>query len=597
MKQVSELQPFYQSLNEIALVNNNLDYQRNKLKKIVDAYCEKVQGISIDSALSKNKKLSEMLHVATSSMKQSSHQWVQSFDALLQQEKFNSDLKDNFIVIIYGKVKAGKSSLGNFIAQQSPNPEDLVFFKYDESGQKECIQKLEEIDVTQFATDNLECTNSIQGFKLNGMAWIDTPGLGSMVKENGELAKKYIDSADYIIYPTPSDTPFQADEIQQVGELFEQHKKVTVCITKSDKMKKMKDDDGEYIRKNGRTIRSSVNKPEESRQEQEEYVRKAIANMNQDDSLLGDVLSISVRTAKTGIEKDDSVFFAGSNMSQFYSLLTDVVQNKAAQLKENAPVHRLIAFIDGNILGDDDQSLSINNVRKTVHTLEQETNALNDRLSLLIKNIGSDIYQEVHDVVENNHVQINQSNASEMFQCMHDDIGATVESMVTSNMREIFEGFDQHLNAFSTKMNPNDFKIDDRYETFSYTTRTRNKGVGSAILGSVAAIGAGFLTGGAAWVVAGATIAAGGAGAYLGGKLGGATGSKHTGQVHVGDNKTEVIEQFKENEIKVYSDQCQQIYQNIQNDFFHPVRAYIGDMKRELETFEATVQIFKQELK
>ena len=34
------------------------------------------------------------------------------------------------------------------------------------------------------------------------MAWIDTPGLGSMVEENGELAKEYIQSADYNIYPT-----------------------------------------------------------------------------------------------------------------------------------------------------------------------------------------------------------------------------------------------------------------------------------------------------------------------------------------------------------------------------------------------------------
>jgi len=598
MKQVSELQPFYQSLNEVALVNHDLDHQRDKLKHIVDAYCEKVQAISVDPSLSKqNKDLSNMLDLATSSIKQSACQWAQTFDAMLQQEKFNSDLENNFIVIIYGKVKAGKSSLGNFIAQQSPDPEGVVIFKYDEAGQEKSIQKLEEIDANHFATDNLECTSAIQGFKLNGMAWIDTPGLGSMVKENGALAKKYIDSADYIIYPISSDTPLQADEIQQLEELFQQKKRVTICITKSDEMKKKKGEDGQYIRENGRIVKFPVNKSKERRQSQEDYIHTEIASINKNESLLGDILSISVHAAKAGIEQDNADLFEGSHISQFYALLTDVVKNKAMQLKEDAPVHRLITFIDRDILGADERPHSINNVRKNIHSLEHETDKLNEKLSLLIENTESDIYQEVHDTVENYYSIITQSNASEIFQRIHREIGDAVDKMIEANMTELFEGFDQHLNTFATEISLSDFKIHDRYETYHYTTKTRNKSVGSALLGGALAIGAGILTGGASVPLTIAiTTAAGGTGAYLGGKLGSATGSTHTGKVHVGDNKTEVVQQFKESEIKIYSEHCQQVYQKIQNYFFHPVQAYIGEMERDLELFEATVQSFKEEL-
>ncbi len=85
------------------------------------------------------------------------------------------------------------------------------------------------------------------------MAWIDTPGLGSMTLENGKLAKEYIQSADYIIYPTSSDSPLQRDEVEELKRLFEQNKKVTICITKSDKFERKKDKSGKYIRRDGKS--------------------------------------------------------------------------------------------------------------------------------------------------------------------------------------------------------------------------------------------------------------------------------------------------------------------------------------------------------
>ena len=172
-----------------------------------------------------------------------------------------------YIVIIFGKVKAGKSSLGNFIAHNRLASQDINFFKYDKAGNEEAIKKLEEIDENSegFATANMECTVEIQGFKLSGMAWVDTPGLGSMVEENGDLAKEYIQSADYVIYPTNSSSPLQQDEKEQLRELFEQNKKVTICITKSD--------DTEEDEVDGELVKVLMNKTKENRAKQEEWVK------------------------------------------------------------------------------------------------------------------------------------------------------------------------------------------------------------------------------------------------------------------------------------------------------------------------------------
>ncbi len=203
MSQYSKLKIFYESLNDISIINNSVDEKRELVKKYVYSFNSNIQNLKVDENIKKqNKDISNLLEETINIIKYSSENWLKDFDKMIELEKFRSDLSNYFIVIIFGKVKAGKSSLGNFIAKNKLDSQKVDFFKYDEAGKKQAIKKLEEIESDSFATNNLECTVEIQGFKLDGMAWIDTPGLGSMVKENGDLAKEYIHSADYIIYPT-----------------------------------------------------------------------------------------------------------------------------------------------------------------------------------------------------------------------------------------------------------------------------------------------------------------------------------------------------------------------------------------------------------
>ncbi|RDU72902.1 hypothetical protein CQA66_03165 [Helicobacter aurati] len=42
-----------------------------------------------------------------------------------------------------------------------------------------------------------------------------------MTKKNGELAREYIQAADYIIFPISSDSPWQQDEAKELRDLLQ----------------------------------------------------------------------------------------------------------------------------------------------------------------------------------------------------------------------------------------------------------------------------------------------------------------------------------------------------------------------------------------
>ena len=503
MNQFVKLEDFYKSLKDIKLINNSVDEKRELVKKYVSNFNANIQNLRIDENIKKqNKEISNLLEETINLIKLVSNDWLKNFDEMIEREKFRSDLSNYFIVIIFGKVKAGKSSLGNFIAKNKLDSQKVEFFKYDEAGKKQAIKKLEEIEEDSFATNNLECTVEIQGFKLDGMAWIDTPGLGSMVKENGDLAKEYIQSADYIIYPTSSDSPLQLDEREQLKELFEQNKKVSICITKSD----YKDEDececgSEDGCKNCNKgiIKVLKNKSLLNRQKQEVFVKEEIYKLIPKDKeyILGDIFSISTHTAKKGLDSSDNELFEDSNIPKFYELLTDVIKDKASKLKADTPYEGLKSFIDFNILGSDiiKQNSSIKNIKLELESLEQVIRESQERFEILKENSSNDLVSEIEFIISKYSLEINKSNSKEMFLQIDSEINKKMFEIIEKNISEILNNFDASFKSLSTTFSSNEFIIDDVYESIKVDTSSRNKKIGAGIVGVIATIGVGIATG------------------------------------------------------------------------------------------------------
>jgi len=595
MKQSTKLDEFYKALKDISIVNNNIDKKRENLKTEVYTFNNEIQKRKINKNIAKqNKEMAKLLEETIGLIKESANSWVVNFEEMLEKEKFRSDLANYFIIIIFGKVKAGKSSLGNFIAKHKLDNQKVEFFKYDEAGKKQAIKKLEEIDEESFDTNNLECTVEIQGFKLDGMAWIDTPGLGSMVKENGDLAKEYIQSADYVIYPTSSDSPLQQDEKKQLKELFEQNKKVTICITKSDEKEEDEcecgSEEGCPNCQNG-LVELLQNKPTSNRENQEKYVRNEISKIIEKDkeSVLGDIFSISTHTATEGLEKNNNALFENSNMPKFYELITEVVKEKASKLKEETPYDGLKSFIDNNILGSDSsrQENSITNIQQALNDLDKKIDESIERFQTLQKNANSDLENEIEDVVAEYNKDINQSNSKEIFATIDAELNTKITSIIQTNLQEIFSDFDTALTKLTTSFDTNEFEIHDIYKKIHYTTETRNKKIASGILGTIATIGAGIALASnpIGWAAAG-TMAAGIAGSYIGGKAGEVISSEQTEEIKVGDNKDEIIQKFKSSRLKHYENYTKSLYTQMQDTFFVPLKDSSAEINSDLRKFE-----------
>ena len=118
---------------------------------------------------------------------------------------FIHDFEKYFTVSVFGKVKAGKSYIGNYVMGQPIRKagisssydklDDLTVHVYDrgkmyEQNKLSTFKKNKECNGEEFYVNKSEATSTIQWVNIGGMCWFDTPGIGSVTLENEELAKE-----------------------------------------------------------------------------------------------------------------------------------------------------------------------------------------------------------------------------------------------------------------------------------------------------------------------------------------------------------------------------------------------------------------------
>ncbi len=560
---------FYDTIDTLKVSGDSIKVQREKISNVIANFNKKIESVAIDERLKKeNLDLYSLFETSINETKNKITFWTKSIEEQNNKEKFRDELKDKFIVIIFGKVKAGKSTLGNFIASQSILKEKAKFFMYDEAGREKKVEKLEEIDEDGFKTDNLECTSSIQGFNLGGLSWIDTPGLGSMTKANGELAKNYIELADYIIFPTSSANVLLNEEIIQIKELLEQNKSLTVCITRSDIKETRKDNNGKLIKnEEGSIKRFNVNKNIETRELQENDANKRLKEeLGDKANLIEDIFSLSVYCAKDGLETNNNELFDNSNIDKFYEKMLDIVEKKANYLKTNAPKQNLIAYIDNSIIGNTNSIYSLNSIKNDFKTVLKELELLNENLNLKIKNIGYDISSNISTVLSSYAMDITPSNSKDLLKKVDIEISKNIESLVSETINELFKSFETSLYNFQKiAVDESEYLVEDKYEKL--TVRYESSG---------------FLRKLANKVTFGLVEK---------------TYSSVSEQVYVGNNKEEIFSNFKAKRVAEYSKEIELVLSNLQNNFFkkfhleiEKISQYVNEVEQELEDIKNSLK-------
>lgn len=520
--------------------------------------CEKFQSnvnkqlTTAKNKLAKNNPLSKQLIAFSEVIESTNNDWQNRIDKQDTGVRFREGFNDSLMVFVYGKVKSGKSSLGNYMAwgntdpdselkAQTPDSVQPVYFSGERTEVKGGDALKEAEGNKEFRVGATEATSTIQGFKLPGLTWIDSPGLHSKNSENDQLARDYVQHSDLILYTMKSDSPGRATDLAEIAELYQSDKRFLLLITGSDDTEIDWDEDTQSM------INKVVMKSEQRREQQREYIRSELLKIDglKDNANNIDIISFSARYAQDN--QDSPEAFKDSGMSELFDILEEVSQSSGVKLKQQVPLKAFLKFLS-------DFNQDVEKYANLIDGFSTKFEGLDSEIGrkLLIKT--SEIKQEVSEVIRSSFRGVpdahrdDESQMNAYFDTLKSKISnkqsALIEEAVQNLLQEFAQGFGDDILGVvenSTLYELPEFEIETQKRKKIVKvikgTRGRNSGIG-AIAGGIV----GF-------AVAGPLGAA--AGSALGGAAGGATGrsaSVEQGEfdVVVGDNLAEIEQNFIE---------------------------------------------------
>jgi predicted GTPase len=296
----------------------------------------------------RNVGLSRHIDAIVASIGDGVEAWKETIQRDLEATQFTTLFDESLIVMVYGLVNSGKSTLGNTVAGlpfrgHDDDPyagEPLVFRKHADASDGELRTTPFEQD--GFPTDGVECTREIQEFTFGGLSWVDTPGLLSITGENHALARRYIDHAELVVYVTSSSSPMRASEAQVLRELVSAGKKAVVVVTKFDIQEEDYDEDLEDF------VSRIKLKPDKNRVEQREWLEQQITDNDLDTLLLERTYCfVSCHAAQSRLGEGEGVEAAvgQAGFDVFYEQLGSILTERATELKAREPRRRFDALV------------------------------------------------------------------------------------------------------------------------------------------------------------------------------------------------------------------------------------------------------------
>lgn len=251
--------------------------------------------------------------------------WAEQWNDNGPAEELARQFGDRCVVLVFGKVNAGKSSFCNFLAE-----------RFDARGhqpQRFYVDHGEIIHMDEFFAEGAtETTARIQGAYLGDrLVILDTPGLLSVTKENGDLTRRFTNSADAVIWLTSSTSPGQVQELDDLTAELSAGTLLVPVISKSDVYEEDEVD--------GEIVRVLMNKPKSNRdgQENDVQVRTAqkLEGISSSARLAHRPVSVSIHMARRS--KDSAHAMQEAGLDRLFDKLNNIVGQSVSRKRKRVP--------------------------------------------------------------------------------------------------------------------------------------------------------------------------------------------------------------------------------------------------------------------
>lgn len=466
-------------------------------RKLLANLNEKLKKLSSDYG--KLNSLKRDIDAVISGITKSINQIEKSTEGMEHRIRLQLEYQERLIILVFGKVNAGKSSFSNYLVELFKNhlSNKQVRYFYFDDGIKKALNE-------PFQEGSTETTARIQGVELGKIILLDTPGLHSITQENGDLTKQYTDSADLILWLSGSNSPGQTQELEELQNEIEKGKVLFPVITKSDEVVEDEDVDenGNEILVKKLLIKLSDNQCDDVHNRAKDKLKEFNSNLNK----LKRPISLSVHYAKTYSNQEDILVTSGidSLFGGLNSIYNEIIESKKNNVSSQVKNHlKDVATHLSNHIEEPFKKL-----RDDLHTQKKEIQSQTASINITVLN---SVMMQVPSIVSK-HSQNKNINAviKDVNQLMTDEINTQLDIIFQS----VFESLLKSVTLpKDTGMNL-DANFEDETISYSYqqggSKKALTSGVGSA---------------GGAW--AGAeigTLILPGVGTVIGGILGGIFG-------------------------------------------------------------------------
>ena len=497
--------------------------------------------------------------------------------------KFKERTADSLLVFVYGKVKAGKSSLGNYVAwgqaeptekSQSGSPYEPDFFVEKSCDLTELVSDESIRLARKFKVGEGETTSAIQGFKLPGLTWVDSPGLHSKNSENGGLALQYVDAADMILYLTNSSAPCKRTDMEELQELGRKEHNLAVIITGSDMFDEDEDENGELIK-------VLQMKSAKDRDDQLKYVRGALAEQGgiQDseaarkiDSTLrrAQIHSVSVAYAA---EHPDAAGMERSGVGKMLREVSALAKGEGVRAKLVQPLKNLRSFLD------EIQAVDLKKIQQ----------CLGD-VVLAVGRARSQADADAHQSLQR--IGLEMGPAVDALLARHSkDSKAFKHALNEAYKKWMGQANEAIAQAYAASLGDMTLALDDAVGAipeFAAVTKTfkRQTSVNAkrgAALGALAG-GLSLLVPGGILVAAAAGLAASTLGGLAGSKLGGMLDDSESLDVVVGDNSHEVAASARKQLREQFTARTTQMLTGLDDICFNALMSWVSALERQIKS-------------